>query len=131
MKNATLRNLIKKIDNWRELKAHDEKEYTKTCESCKHDFVVCLSTKYQNDGLGDPDFYSAYKCLECGASVDQIANSLYKGKMIDMNLYKKFSNYSEEERFAILEFTLRQIVEKNPQCTISEAKKILKDKFAQ
>lgn len=135
MNDITIRLLIMMIDNWRSLKASVNtnlssqyllKEYE---ESCPHDIVAFLSSRYYDDGLMDPDYYSSYRCLQCGADISNKYMHKHNGLEFNMHCFNSEYYYSDEEKFAFLEIYLRKLNKNNPKYSIKEAIKLANNHF--
>lgn len=144
MKKNTSETLIENINSWRALTESNSEaplyEADKNSidklkgirKSCSHDVYVHLSTDYKDDGLGDPDFYSSYKCLKCGSmSYDVPSNRDNPDTLcINISCYAPNRKYTDEEKFAIVEFRFRQLARDHPEYNIETIVKILNEEFA-
>lgn len=144
MKKLTPQSLIENINNWRKLNTLDSvlpysdsnKELAEnlknTRKSCEHTVFVHLSTFYNDDGLCDPDFYSFFKCLQCGSQDYTVPSGLCNPDAFCINIsnYASDRNYSDEEKFLIVELRVRQLVSEHPNYSIEKIVQILNEEFA-
>lgn len=137
--------LLKEIDKWRSLEAdiraskpgcEQKKSYEselkeiRTC--CKHSVYAHLSTDYRDDGLGDPDFFSSYKCMVCGSTAYDVPSYREDSSTycINMHHYRSEQHYADDEKFALAEYMYRQLVEEHPDYSIKQIITLLNEKIA-
>ena len=101
--------------------------------SCKHNVYVHFYTIYVDDGLCNPDFKSSYRCMACGSTEYNVPANRNKPNThcIKMSQCKMLQKFSDEEKFAVAEYVLVNLIKQHPLYDVKEIIKLLNNTLAE